>query len=75
MPVVKLSDDGASFTLLLSLWSECVPVSALSQRLRFYRSLRDRRGGAYAAFYAPTVRALEDLARSLDNAKITPQNP
>jgi len=47
------------------LWSDRFPVAALPAWIRFYRLLADRRGGAYRAIYAPTVAALDAVAREL----------
>ena len=51
-----------------TVWSGSYPVEALPQWLRFYRALRDRKGGVYAAFYAETVASLEALSRELARA-------
>lgn len=63
VPVVEASEAGQSFTSTLSAWSGTYPVDALPRQLKFYRQLRDRKNGAYAQHYAPTVRALEEFAR------------
>lgn len=63
VPVVESSADGQSFTITLSAWSGTYPVDALPDQLKFYRRLRDRKNGAYAQHYEPTVRALEEFAR------------
>lgn len=39
-------------------WSETFPVERLPEKIALYESLRDRKGGAYARHYAPTVRSL-----------------
>jgi len=59
VPVVEVSDDGQSFTITLNAWSGTYAMDALPQQLKFYRRLRDRKNGAYAQHYEPTVRALE----------------
>ena len=64
-PVVKHSEDGHSFTITLSLWSGTYPLDALPRQLKFYRHLRDRKNGAYAKHYEPTVRALEKFANKV----------
>lgn len=46
-------------------WSDRYPVARLPDWLAFYRRLRDRMGGRYAAIYAPAVAALEAVAREL----------
>lgn len=68
--IATLSPDGRSFTIGGdgSGWTGTYPVADLPAKLRFYRGLRDRKGGAYAAFYAPTVAALEALARQVARA-------
>lgn len=62
-PVVEASADGQSFTITLSVWSGIYPIDALPHQLKLYRKLRDRKNGAYARHYEPTVRALEEFAR------------
>ncbi len=62
-PVVEASADGQSFTITLSAWSGTYSIDALPRQLKFYRQLRDRKNGAYAQHYGPTVRALEEFAR------------
>lgn len=42
-------------------YAAVLPADTLPGWLRFYRRMRDRRGGAYAGFYAPVVTALEAL--------------
>lgn len=63
-PRVEASKDGASFTLTLGLWSGSYPIGELQRQLKFYRHLRDRKGGAYAKHYALTVKALEEFSRA-----------
>jgi len=62
-PVVEASEDGQSFTITKSAWSGTYPIDALPRQLKFYRQLRDRKNGAYAQHYQPTVEALEEFAR------------
>jgi hypothetical protein len=64
-PVVEASKDGQRFTITMSAWSGTYPVDALQRQLKFYRQLRDRKNGAYAQHYQPTVKALEELARCI----------
>ena len=64
-PVVEASADGQSFTITKSAWSGTYPIDALPRQLKFYRQLRDRKNGAYAQHYGPTVRALEEFARRM----------
>ena len=54
-----VSPNGQSITIRGRTWSETIPVSQLPDRIRFYEGLRDRKGGAYAETYAPTVTALK----------------
>lgn len=63
--VVEASEDGQSFTITHGAWSGTYPVDALPRQLKFYRQLRDRKNGAYAQHYQPTVRALEEFAKRL----------
>lgn len=66
--LARLSEDGSTVILggeTAGDWEGRFPVSALAAQLRFYRGLRDRKGGHYAAFYSPTVAALEAVARDL----------
>ena len=74
-PVVEAAEDGQRFIIRAAAWSCVFPIDALPRQLRFYRSLRDRRGGAYRQFYEPTVLALEQFARDLDNAQKQARNP
>lgn len=46
-------------------WEGSFPVDALDSWLAFYRNLRDRRGGKFAAFYEPAVEALERVRDEL----------
>jgi hypothetical protein len=64
-PRVEASEGGASFTLTLDAWSGTYRIDELQGKLKFYRQLRDRKNGAYAEHYAPTVRALEEFARRI----------
>lgn len=67
-----LSPDGRTFTLETGpehiVWRGVYPIEDLRRWLTFYRGLRDRKGGAYAACYAPTIAALESLAREAARA-------
>ena len=54
---------GSTVRLTLHTWSETFPLELLPSRIRLYRGLRDRDGGAYAAIYEPTVAALEGVER------------
>lgn len=74
-PVVEAAEDGQRFTIRTGAWSGTFPIDALPRQLRFYRGLRDRKGGAYRQFYEPTVRALERFATGLDNAQKQARNP
>lgn len=74
-PVVEAAEDGQRFTIRTGAWAGTFPIDALTRQLRFYRSLRDRKGGAYRQFYEPTVLALERFARDLDNAEKQARNP
>ncbi len=61
-PVARLSDDGRTVLLSRGGWSGSFPLSRLPSQIAFYRGLRDRKGGKYAAFYQPTLAALEALS-------------
>lgn len=64
----RLSQDGLSVILGGETpvdWTARFPVTELPAQLRFYRHLRDRKDGRYARFHAPTVAALEAVARDL----------
>lgn len=50
------------FCLATGGWSGSFPISDLRSQIAFYRGLRDRKGGRYAAYYQPTVAALEALS-------------
>lgn len=69
-PEVRLSDDGRCVHLGRSLWTGSFPVEELGEWLRFYRGLRDRKGGKYAASYAPMVEALERVRDRLRMAGV-----
>lgn len=43
------------------VWSEVISPAQLPDRLAFYKRLRDRKGGRYAAKYKPTIKALEAI--------------
>lgn len=47
-------------------WEGSFPVEELGEWLRFYRGLRDRKGGRFAGHFAQTVRALEKLKAELE---------
>ena len=51
--------DGQHVNLRGKLWSETIPIAQLPDRIRLYEGLRDRKDGAYAKHYAPTVIALQ----------------
>ena len=53
-----VSPNGQNITIRGRTWSETIPVAQLPQRIAFYEGLRDRKNGAYAETYAPTVTAL-----------------
>lgn len=63
--VASLSPDGLEVRLVLGKWSGAFPVDALDRWIAFYRRLRDRRGGRYAALYAGDVKVLEALRAEL----------
>ena len=67
-PAARLSDDGSTVLLDRGNWSGSFPLSHLPSQIRFYRGLRDRKGGKYAAFYQPTLDALEALGREIGGA-------
>ena len=54
-----LSADRTRATIAGTLWRETIGVDELPGRLSLYRRLRDRKDGAYAGFYRPTVEAIE----------------
>lgn len=56
-----LSADGESFTIKGGSWRDTLPIGKLDSQIAFYEKLRGRKGGAYAAHYAPTVEALRKL--------------
>lgn len=64
---VRLAPDGRSFTISndggTTGWSGSYAIEDLPQQLRFYRGLRDRRGGAFAPHYEETVAGLEAIAK------------
>lgn len=61
-PVARLSEDGSAVLLSRGGWSGSFPLSRLPSQIAFYRGLRDRKGSKYAAFYQPTLAALEALS-------------
>lgn len=65
-PVVEATEDGQSFTITMSAWAGTYRLDALPRLLKFYRQLRDRKNGAYAQHYQPTVRALKEFARRIE---------
>lgn len=55
-----ITPDGQHVHLRGRLWpGEAFPASALPAKIAFYEALRDRKGGAYAETYAPTVKSLK----------------
>lgn len=44
-------------------WSETFPITRLAEKIAFYASLRDRKGGAYAQHYEPTIKELERVQK------------
>lgn len=46
-------------------WAGTIPAENLDVWIAFYRGLRDRKGGRYAAFYEETVRVLEAAKHQL----------
>ncbi len=64
-PLVDASEDGQSFTIRIGAWSGKYPIDALPRQMALYRQLRDRKNGAFAKHYQPTVRALEEFARRI----------
>lgn len=71
----SLSEDGRTVLLALTNWQGTFPVENLPAQLAFYRRMRDRKGGRYAAFYQPTLDALEALAREIGPAPPTDDKP
>jgi hypothetical protein len=67
-PEAWLSEDGRTVHMRPGGWEGAFPVDALEGWLALYRDLRDRKGGKFAAFYAPAVVALERIARELRDA-------
>jgi hypothetical protein len=49
-------------------WAGTIPADNLDAWIAFYRRLRDRKDGRYAAFYADTVEVLEAAKRDLTRA-------
>jgi len=46
-------------------WVGSFQAEKLGDWLRFYRGLRDRKGGRFSVYYTQTVRELEKLEASL----------
>jgi len=61
----RLIRDGDAVEIAGREWSEVIGTDQLDDRLAFYRSLRDRRGGRYSQFYDETVRALEAVSHAV----------
>lgn len=55
--------DGQHIHLRGRRWSETFPATDLPTRIGFYEKLRDRKNGAYAQHYAPTVDALRRVGK------------
>ena len=66
MLTATVTADGQHINLRGQLWSETFPASALPHKIAFYEALRDRRGGAYAKHYEPTVKALQRAQKIYD---------
>ena len=58
--------DGQHINLRGRHWSETFHASALPDKIAFYERLRDRRGGAFAKHYEPTVKALQRAQKIYD---------
>lgn len=65
LPRAWLDRDTMECVLETGTYIERFSCSVLASRIRFYRSLLHRRGGRYGAYYAGTLRVLEDLHRSI----------
>lgn len=71
----RLSADGNSVTLSRGDWSQVIKADDIPRQLRFYREMVARKNprtheeGAYAAFYRPTLEALERAARAIQAMK------
>lgn len=70
-PEAWLSEDGRTVHMRRGGWKGSFPVEALEDWLAFYRQLRDRKGGKFAAFYAPAVEALERIESELRSGGAT----
>lgn len=70
-PAATLAPEAGTFSLHAGSWSGTYPLAELQKWLAFYRRMRDRKcprtgkPGARAAIYAPTVAALERIARDV----------
>ena len=64
-PRCFLAADGKTFTMASGDWSDSYPIDRAPRLIKFYESLRDRKGGVYAANYQPKVDALRKLQRRI----------
>lgn len=62
---VTLLSDGR-LRLKGEVWEEVFPAADLPARVAFYRKMAAHKGGRYAAFYEPTIKALEGAWRRLE---------
>jgi hypothetical protein len=51
-------------------WQGVFPITDLPATIAFYARLRDRKGGAYARHYAPTVEALERCRKDIERSSV-----
>jgi predicted aminopeptidase len=63
---IAISADCSTITMRKTVWSMVCPAADLGKWINFYTSLRDRKGGAYAQFYAQDVADLEGAQERLD---------
>jgi hypothetical protein len=67
-PKVLLNIKAGKAKLVRGEWSEVISITLLPARLEFYRSLRDRLNGRYAAIYQPEVAAIERAIKAAKDA-------
>lgn len=66
---VMLLSDGR-LRLKGEVWEEVFPAADLPARVEFYRKMAAHKGGRYAAFYTPTLKALEGAWRRMQAMRL-----
>jgi hypothetical protein len=66
MLTATVTADGQHIHLRGRQWSDTFPATDLPAKIALYETLRDRKGGAYAQHYEPTVKALQRAQKTYE---------